>query len=104
MSEIVKRTTDELYVISDFHEGKFGQIIDYIKGNILFKGQNYKYFASYLSSFDKDNLFEVCVPPEKDLAKYTFCIGIKICSDENQEDVEKLVGEIKAFILKQNKI
>lgn len=80
--------------------GKYSQI-DYIYGNFCYNDIIFQYFAYYFSSFDKNNLSEMCVDTEKDFNKYTFCIKIKICKKIDNKYYINVINKIKEFLLKK---
>ena len=100
-SSIVKKTSKKLYVISFIGDtrfiGKFGQI-DYICGIFTYKQEHFHYFAYYFSCYDKNNLFEVCVPTEKDLNKYTFCIKTSVCEIKPVDELKHIINVIKTNV------
>ena len=100
--EILEYQINKFFVLCTQSEttlGKFGQV-DYISGNFRHDNFRYEYFAYYFSSFDKNNLFEICVPTEKDLSKYTFCIKTSICNKNKvPEDFKNIIKYIKNKIV-----
>ena len=87
-------------VVNPEYIGKYSQV-DYIYGNFCYNDSTFQYFAFYFSSFDKNNLSEVCVDTEKDLKKYSFCIKIKICKKMDNKYYINVINKIKEFLLKK---
>ena len=99
--KVIERCKNRMYLLAEgstsYTAGLFSQL-DFVEGKICINGKKYEYFAFYFSAFDKKDLLEVCVPAEKDLSKYTFCVKHKLCSKYTREQLIEIAKQIKKKI------